>query len=103
MSSGAEELYISAAPLGSYNVTLYQLDTTTGAATAIGPMGSGTGAPPMVFERGVLYAVTNFPSQQVCRVDTNTGALSCFANVSGSPGFIAGLAPKFPRKRTFDH
>ncbi|MFZ0798321.1 MAG: hypothetical protein WAM98_11100 [Terriglobales bacterium] len=92
LSSGSETLYLSLGTLGSYAVSLYSLNTTTGAATTIGPIASNTGAPPMVFENGRLYATFNFPSQEICTLNTSTGAPTCFASASGVPGYFSGLA-----------
>jgi hypothetical protein len=101
LSSGSNKLYMSEG--NNYAATLYQLDTTTGAATAIGLIASNTGAPPMVFEGSVLFAGVNFPSQRVCRLDTQTGSPTCFANVSGLPGYIDGLAPTHGMRRDLGH
>jgi hypothetical protein len=93
LSSGSETLYMSAGTNGSAGATLYSLSTATGAARTIGFLGSGTGAPPMVFENDTLYAAFDFPSQKICTLNTTTGAPSCLASASGVPGFFYGLAP----------
>ncbi len=92
LSSGSETLYMSAG--SNYRAKLYSLNTATGAATAIGFIGSNTGAPPMVFENKTLYAAFNFPSKKICRLDTTTAAPTCFASLSGVPGYSYGLAAR---------
>jgi hypothetical protein len=91
MSTGSGILYLA---LGSFlhpTTTLYSLNTSTGAATAIGPTNSnGIGA--MVFENSTLYAGVEFP-ESVYTLNPGTGAGSFVANTSGGADFFFGLAP----------
>jgi hypothetical protein len=67
---------------------LYTVNTSTGAGTLVGSMGSGLGIGPMVFENDTLYGTGS--SGKIYTINTTTGASTLLSN----NGFdIIGLAP----------
>jgi hypothetical protein len=89
MSDNSGTLYDAAGP------DLYTLNTTTGAATLVGPIGgSGPSAylGALITEGSTLYAGQDDPSAFVDTVDTTTGEASVGPALTGVSGKFWGLA-----------
>lgn len=70
--------------------TLYEIDPTTGVATAIGPTALGIGAVADV--NGTDYAFDN-PTTQIVALDLATGSTTVVGNFNPAVGVIGGAAP----------
>ena len=68
--------------------TLYKVDATTGAATAIGPIGFAVNA--VDFDQGTLYGFTS--DSKIITINTSTGVGTLLANVSPAGSMIFGVA-----------
>jgi hypothetical protein len=94
-------LYFNVWPTSSKDTTLYQVNTTTGVATAVG---SGLGAPDplaLVTVGTTLYGIDTFvpTSPTIYTINTTTGAATEIGTVSGLPsGYtldtLAGSVPE---------
>jgi len=95
VSTGSQTLYITPTPSpGCSGTSLYWVDTATGTATLVGNTGfCGSGASVMV--NGTLYAGV-FSPLAVYTLNTQTGAGTFVANVSGTSSYFYGLAPLPP-------
>ena len=74
------------------NGSLYNVDTTSGAATMVGAAGSVGAVGAMVFEDGTLYGGVNHPTPLVESINGTTGAATPGAALSGTAGNFWGLA-----------
>jgi hypothetical protein len=74
-------------------VNLYTLNTNTGAATLVGPMGGGVEIGALLQENGTLYGGVETPSLMVDTLNPTTGAATTGPALSGATGHFYALAP----------
>jgi hypothetical protein len=91
MSSDGTNLYV-AAQLSSTDEELYELNTTTGAATDLGDLSGAFGIDAMTFVDGTMYSGGYFPPFAVDTVDLSTMTATNISNAQNVNSFW-GLAP----------